>query len=100
MPDKPFTTGARRRYESHPAITFVITSNPEEVQKKHNNPLDVFSDVLEGSRGSEIGDEKPGGNIKLDESLAPIPRRSDVSASVFQILVVIVTKPIEDMKQH
>jgi quercetin dioxygenase-like cupin family protein len=96
----PHHVDARKIYESPHAVAVVITLKPGEALKKHITPVDVFFYVLEGSGIIEIGDEKQTvGKDMLVESPAKIPHRwSNVSTSVFRVLVVKVPKPVEETK--
>jgi quercetin dioxygenase-like cupin family protein len=96
----PHHVDARKIYDSPNAVAVVITLKPGEALKKHTTPVDVFFYVLEGSGVIEIGDEKQTiGKDMLVESPAKIPHRwSNVSTSVFRVLVVKVPKPTEETK--
>jgi len=94
----PHHVDARKIYESPHATAVVITLKPGEALKKHVTPVDVFFYVLEGSGVIEIGDEKQTvGKDMLVESPAKIPHRwSNMSTSIFRVLVVKVRKPGKD----
>jgi quercetin dioxygenase-like cupin family protein len=96
----PHHVDARKIYETPHAMAVVITLKPGEALKKHITPVDVFFYVLEGTGVVEIGDEKQTvGKDMLVESPARIPHTwSNVSTSVFRVLVVKVPKPAEETR--
>jgi quercetin dioxygenase-like cupin family protein len=96
----PHHVDARKIYDTQHAMAVVITLQPGEALKKHITPVDVFFYVLEGTGVVEIGDEKQVvGKDRLVESPARIPHSwSNVSESVFRVLVVKIPKPTEETK--
>lgn len=96
----PHHVDARKIYDTPHAMVVLITLKPGEALRKHITPVDVFFYVLEGTGIIEIGDEKQTvGRDMLVESPARIPHTwSNVSDSLFRVLVVKVPKPMEETK--
>jgi len=96
----PHHVDARKIYDMPHAMAVVITLQPGESLKKHITPVDVFFYVLEGTGVVEIGSEKE--TVTRDmlvESPAMIPHRwSNISDTVFRVLVVKVPKPTQETK--